>query len=213
MVAGTVFDWLPNDNKFDPVPDLMPTGDTAAGSATTRFIPLRIGFFADSPRGVFEFYGRYTMNLASKWTVSGSTTGSGSSTFVGYGVGAMIGIPLVKRSGFRLGLDLNAEYLWQSVALKYTDDTAGTVDNLVLKMNPILAGVGLAPELYLGDQWVLVGFAGYQYGYQRNWKVNAAGTFLGNAYSAGALVTPSGGTSSASFGGFLFEAGLKLNFM
>jgi hypothetical protein len=211
--GGIYQHYLPNDNQFDPVADLAPSGVTVTGSTDVYILPLRMGYFVDKPTAGFSIYGRYIINLPFNWTTSGSSEGTGSTKFASYGVGADITPYLVRGKRFRLGVTLNAEYLWQKLTLSYSP-TSGLGESLVVSSNSILTGLGVRPEVYLGDQWALSVFAGYQYGFNRFYSAAVAGTLFGVSHSAGALTGPVTGVAIPSqHGGFLLEAVLKLNFM
>jgi len=210
--AGTYFHPLPNDNLFDPVVGASPATATITNSKSTYLLPMRLGIFKDSPRGNFMVYGIYMINLLSSWTVAGTPEGTGTSIFSSYGIGAEAGIPIQNSSHFRLLLVLNGEYLKQRVQLKYLPSTGGT-SLLDLNVPSYLVGVGIRPEVWLGDSYALSIFAGYQYGLVQKWNVGAETAFMDNVLAAGKLLNPTSGSEvSAQFGGIFVAAALKLHF-
>jgi hypothetical protein len=211
--GGIYQHYLPNDNAFDPVPGLAPSGVTVTGSETLYIIPARMGYFSDRKVGGYAIYGRYIASTGSSWTASGDLEGTGSTRFGSIGIGAEATAFLLRGTRFRLGLTANSEYILQKMTLSFTP-TGGTASPFNVSAESVLIGLGLKPEMYLGDLWTLSIFSGYQYGLSRTFEASAAGSFFGISHAAGTLTSPT--TSSAipsQQGGFLFEAILKLHFM
>ncbi len=209
--TGTYYFWLPNDNKFDPIPSLAPAGSTVADSENQFFLPSRIGFFIQRGKLNFEGFFRYMLNLRRNYTVTGGNTGSGYMTFGSYGYGLNFGIALMQSQRFQLNFVGNGEMVFQKATATYSPSTGGT-DTIKLKSTSQLIGVGLQPEIWLGDMWSLSLFGGYQYGFLRYWDIASAASFMGDAKAIGPLVDANGSRTKAQFGGFLFEATLKLSF-
>lgn len=202
--AGTTF-LRPNDS--DPIPQLGPTGTNFSGSNKSYLMPLKFGFFKEGQRLNIEIYGRYVMNLKPEWTASGSLTGTGQSSFHSYGGGLQIGYPILAGPRFQTLVVGNAELIWQKLHVNFSD-----FSQLDLSSTATLMGGGLQSEIWLGDLWVLSLLAAYQYSLLGQWNVATTGTFMGVSYPAGVLHNSNGDTVNSRFGGFLFEASLKLNF-
>lgn len=205
--GGTYSHPLANDNLFDPVPRLAPSGTTVTGSNLYYLLPLRLGVFLEKGRIGGELYVRYMLNTTKAWTAAGTLSGSGSTKFSSVGGGGGAYIVMVRYPRFRLLTTASAEYVLQRAALTFNSEVfhASVVS--------VLAGVGLQPELYIGDLYSISFLAAYQYGLARYWNAAAAGTIFGQTYAKGQIASPiDGGNIKASFGGVQLELMLKLNF-
>ncbi len=209
MGAGRYYYWLSNDNAWDPIPSLAPTGTTTTGSDSIQLLPAKLGYFFSRGKLELEPYFRYVLNRRASWTASGSVEGTGYVTFRSYGAGMNVGLSAVEYSRFQLNFVLNAEMVLQRAHLDFV--STGTQD-ILLTSSSLLAGGGIQPELWLGDLWVLSLLAAYQYGFPRYWSVAKDTNFMGEARSEGELTNSAGAKVPARFGGFLFELALKLNF-
>jgi len=209
--SGTYYHWLPNDNKFDPIPALAPAGTTVTGSENQFLLPSKLGAFIQKGKIAFEGYFRYMPSLRRSYTATGTQDGTGYITFGSYGAGLNLGVAMLQRNRFQINFVLNGELVFQRATASFSP-TAGGTDTIKIKSTSNLAGIGFQPEIWLGDMWTLSIFAGYQYGFLKYWEVEKAATFMGDAKTVGALVDSSGQASKAQFGGFLFEATLNLSF-
>jgi|GEM_PF-1410192 len=207
---GTYTHPLANDNNYDPVPSLAPTGTTTSDSEKIKLLPAKLGIFMTRGSAEAEGYFRYMLNTRHKWTATGGVDGDGYVTFRSYGAGLNLGVALAQSSRAQIKLALNGEYVLQRANLSF--DNSGSAELLKLKSTSLLAGVGLQPELWLGDLWVLSLFAGYQYGFLKNWEVAKAGNFMGRSHTEGALYDANGNAAHSQFGGVLLEVSFKLNF-
>jgi len=210
MGVGTYKHWLANDNAWDPVPSLAPTGTSVSGSNGLLLLPTKFGFFMTRGSAEIETYARYMINRSGGWSSSGTFDGSGSTNFKSYGAGLNAGVAVFRANRFQLKTTVNIEYVLQRATVGFT--SASDTDLLKLSSTSLLAGAGIQPELWLGDLWVLSLFAGYQYGFDRKWNVSEAGTFMGRTHAVGELKDALGRSVKAQFGGFLAEVALKLNF-
>jgi hypothetical protein len=210
MGVGTYQHWLPNDNAYDPVPALALAGTTTKDSDKIYLLPAKFGMFIHTGRTQIEGYFRYMLNTRHPWSAEGGINGTGHITFRSYGGGLNLGTSLAQSNRAQINLVLNGEYILQRARLDFTDGS--TAQKLQLASTSLLAGAGLQPEFWLGDLWVLSLFAGYQYGFLRNWDVVEAANFMGAARSKGPLIDSNGNKARSQFGGFLFELALKLNF-
>lgn len=208
--AGTYKHWIDTVNAYDPVPGLAPTGTTTSGSADIRLLPLKAGYFLTRGNAEIETYFRYMINGSGSWAATGTQEGTGTFTFRSYGAGINAGVGLMQRDKFQIKLTLNGEYVLQRLKVNFT--TASATELLSLQATSLLAGVGLQPEIWLGDLWALSVFAGYQYGMKSNWSVGKAASFMGQARSVGELSDSAGAKVPSRFGGFLGEISLKLHF-
>ena len=208
--AGTYKHWIDNVNAYDPVPGLAPTGTTTSGSDDILLLPLKAGYFLTRGNAEIETYFRYMINGSGTWTATGTQEGTGTFKFRSYGAGINAGVGLVQTDRFQLKFTLNGEYVLQR--LKVNFKSASATEILSLQSTSLLAGVGLQPEIWLGDLWALSIFAGYQYGLKSNWSVAEAASFMGQARSVGEFSDSAGAKVPARFGGFLGEITLKLHF-
>lgn len=209
--AGTYYFWLPNDNNYDPIPSLAPAGTTIANSNLEFLLPSKIGFFVQRGKVSFEPYFRYMLNLRKSFTASGTTVGTGYMTFGSYGYGANLGVSMLQKQRFQVNFVANGEIVFQRATVTFSESGGGT-DKLKIKSTSTLVGIGLQPELWLGDMWSLSIFAGYQYGFLKYWDIEKAATFMGDPKTVGPLLDSDGNQTKAQFGGFLIEATLKLSF-
>ncbi|MBS1984596.1 MAG: hypothetical protein JST16_10535 [Bdellovibrionales bacterium] len=211
MGAGTYFHPIASQSLFDPVPALAPTGTTVAGSQNVRLLPLKLGFFKELPGRTFvEAYARYTLSSGGAWTTTGTLEGSGTTKFYSVGAGMNFGFTFFMRSRFRMQFLANGEYVKENAALTYT--TGGPAERLSVTSGGSRAGIGLRPELWLGDMWVLSLLTAYQYGFKSQWSAAKASTFFGVDQS-GPLKDANGALIPAQHSGVLVEACLKLNFL
>jgi hypothetical protein len=208
--VGTYWHPLKNDNRYDPVPSLAPLGTNITDSNKIHLLPAKLGLYVARGRAQVEGYFRYMLNSRHRWTASGGLNGHGYVTFRSYGGGSNLGVSLLHSPRAKMDFVLNGEYVLQRASLNFLN--AGTNETLNLKTTSMLAGVGLQPELWLGDLWVLSVFAGYQYGFIKNWEVAKASNFMGVARSTGPYSDAHGNPATAQFGGALVEISLKLNF-
>lgn len=204
------YQYLSGKNAHDPVPFLAATGTETSGSAAIQFIPIRAGLFITRGNAEVETYLRYMIAQKGTWAASGGQDGAGTTAYKSIGAGINAGVAIYQLNSFQLKTTLNAEYVMQKASLTF-EDSVGT-DKISLGTNSLLAGAGLQPELWLGDQWVLSLFAGYQYGFEQPWNVSKDTSFMGRTHSQGALLDGAGDPATARFGGFLIEIALKLNF-
>jgi hypothetical protein len=206
--AGTYYHPTANDNLFDPVPELAPAGTDVAGSKNGYLLPIKVGLFAEAgTRAAIEVYFRYMMKTSAPFTASGGNTGTGKTAFSSWGGGGSLSIIAVRKAKVRMLLTLNGEYVFEKAKITFNNEV------LSLSAPAMLIGLGVQPEVYLGDLYALSMFIGYQYGLAQKWSVAAAGTMFGQAYTAGALTSPlTGAPIKSQFGGLLLEANLRLNF-
>lgn len=209
--GGLYYFLIDNNNRFDPIPSLAPTGTTITGSANQLLLPAKVGFFMQRGKLNIDLYFRYLANLRRNFTAAGNNTGTGYLTFSSYGAGANLGVALYQRNRFQFNFVGNGEVVFQRARATFTPDV-GAEENLKLKATSYLAGIGLQPEIWLGDMWTLSLFGGYQHGFDRYWEIEKAATFFGSGRSVGALLDANGNQSYAQFGGFLVEVTLKLSF-
>jgi len=214
--VGTYFYLLPNDNKWDPVPELAQAGVTTANSKSTYIVPTKFGYFYSIPRASIEAYLRYVVNFFFFFSVEGSHVGPGTSTgstnFGSWGGGANFSAVVAPGAYIRLNIAINAEYILQRATLIH-NLSEGEEERMHLGASSVIFGGGLQPQFWLGNMWSLSLFAGYQYGLTRNWSATKDGVLFGNIYTTGALVSPlSAGAIQAQFGGFLLEASMQLAF-
>lgn len=208
--AGIYYHPLANDNRYDPIPSLVLEGTEAVGSNNLKLLPIKLGLFKTSGRSEVEGYFRYMLNKQHSWTTTGDLTGEGKTTFRSYGFGAHLGVSMWTHNRAQVNLVINGEYVIQRALLYFND--SNETQKLQLNANSMLAGLGVQPELWLGDMWVLSLFAGYQYGFLRNWKVTKAASFMGAIRDVGDLTDSEGRLAHTQFGGLLIELSLKLNF-
>lgn len=209
--GGMYFNLIENNNRFDPVPALAPTGTTISGSENQVLLPAKVGFFMQRGKVNIDLYFRYLANLRRNFTASGGNTGTGYLTFGSFGYGGNFGIAMFQRNRFQLNFVANGEIVNQRARVTFTPDV-GSEGNVKLKATSFLSGVGIQPELWLGDMWTLSLFGGYQHGFDKYWEVEQAGSIFGVGQAAGTLLDASGNRSYAQFGGFLVELTLKLSF-
>jgi hypothetical protein len=193
--------------SFDPVPELAGSGTTISGSASGHLIPIKLGFFVDRGPVTIEVYGNFLISKSFSWTASGARSGTGTSTYHGYGIGFALDYAFVRTPRAKLGLVFNTEYSSQDATIDFSDGSS-----IGLHANSILAGVGIQPELWLADLWVLGLFAGYEYGFPKYWSASKAATFMGTPYATSVVDDSKGNPIHSNFGGFLASAFLKLNF-
>jgi hypothetical protein len=205
--AGIYMHPSANDNLFDPVPELAAAGTTIAGSKSGYLIPIKFGVFVEGGNKVIvELYGRYMMNTGS-WTATGNFTGTGTTRFKSYGGGGSFSIISARTKKLRLLVTFNGEYMFEKADLTFPGA------ELSVKSPGLLAGIGLQPEVYIGDLYILSVFLGYQYGLSKVWSAAADGAIFGTNHSAGVITSPlTGGTIKSQFGGLLIEANLRLAF-
>lgn len=210
--AGTYFHPIPNQNAFDPVPELASDGTTVTGSKSSTLLPLRMGIYKELPLKTFvEFYGRYTMNLAKPWAAAGTHNGTGSTTWSSYGGGANIGFGLKTWPHYRFQFVGNAEYIFQKALVAMQTNESGP-EELNVKVSSTLLGAGFRFETGTLDNWVFSLFGGYQYGLSAYWSAASPKSLFGTSQT-GLLANPSNGNKIlAQHGGVLVEATLKLNF-
>ncbi len=208
--AGAYKYWIDTVNAYDPVPGLAPTGTTTSGSDGILLLPLKAGYFLTRGNAEIETYFRYMINRSGSWAATGTQEGTGTFTFRSYGAGINAGVGLMQSDRFQLKLTLNGEYVLQRLKVNFTSASAAEILNL--QSTSLLAGVGLQPEIWLGDLWALSIFAGYQYGMKANWSVAEAASFMGQARAVGEFSDSAGAKVPARFGGFLGEISLKLHF-
>jgi hypothetical protein len=208
MGYGLYLSILHHENVFDPVPALLASGTTSVGSEDVSLRPMKFGYFTTRGQAEVELYLRYLSNPRKQWSLEGGSTGNGFSEFRGYGFGANAGVALLQEPSFQVKFVLNAEYVSQRAKIHSVD----TAQMIRLQTSSMLAGFGVQPEVWLFDLWALSLFAGYQYGFAREWGVAQNAVFLGRSFTEGTLSDPSGRASRAQFGGVLLEAALKLNF-
>jgi hypothetical protein len=210
--GGIYYHLLTNDNRFDPAPALGDSGDTFTSSDEQTLLPTKVGFFMQRGRVLIEPFFRYMINKRSNWTVSGTNSGTGYFTFTSWGFGADMGVAMLQSQRFQLNFVLNYEMVFQRNKVTF-NPTAGGTESIKLRTTSQLAGVGIAPELWLGDMWTLSIFGGYQYGFTRYWNVENSSSIMGRSFTAGSeLLDSSGGRSVAQFGGFLVQGTLRLAF-
>lgn len=201
--GGTWFHLIPTLDKWNPVPELAPTGTTLTGADTVLLLPMKLGYFRDLPgRSFVEMWGRYVITLPNSWT--SSTGGTGSTTFSSIGGGFATGFTFFQASRFRMQFVANTEYILQKVHITYDNEA------LNVRARNFVAGGGLQTELWVVDTWVLSLFGGYQYGFPGNWSTAADGTLFGETQS-GLLMNPRTlETIPSRGGGVLVEATFKL---
>jgi hypothetical protein len=203
--GGTYFFPYSIKNLYDPVPNLAPSGVTASDSNGYYLVPLKFGYFQDLKDLSFEVFLRYMINYPNTaWTATGSVTGSGHTRFSSLGAGAGANLNVWNSKRLRIGLAARMEYVKEKVALTFSGSSGN--EKLALSSTAFLYGVGLQPEIWLGDFYSLSIFGGYLTASKKTWNVSKAATFMGASHAAGASTVPS------QHGGLLVEATFRLNF-
>jgi hypothetical protein len=202
--GGLNFFWLPNDNKWDPVPELAPAGTTVTGTDSGFVLPISIGIHYSTPAFGFEFWCRYIASMGNSWSATG-VEGAGSSTFASVGGGGQLTIYPYNNGWFRFGVAGIAEYVKQKLELQFVPTSGGT-QYLWLTAPSVIFGGGVQPEMWLGNMWALALFFGYEYGMTKTYTALKAGELFGVSYAKG------DGSIATQNGGFLLEARLRLGF-
>lgn len=212
--AGAIVERLPNDNQFDPIPELAPSGVDIANSDNTYLIPARMGFSIDRPWANFEIFYRKLFNSKYTWTSTGGAfEGSGASNYNADAVGGTFAVRLTGGEKWRIMGAFTGEYgtYTNRISFRYSD---GTEEGVKLKTAAQIAGIGIQPEIWLGDMWSAGLFAGYTYGWPLNWKAYSDGALFGQSFTKGAEVSgaSTGSPVRVAFGGFTVELVMRLNF-
>lgn len=210
-IGGGLYQYyLPNDNRFDPIPDLLPTGTTATGTEDLFMVPGKIGIFMSASKVHFELYGRILRSFASNWQTAGTLVGTGTSAYEGIGVGVVAGVYFFQRPRFQMGFAMVGEYGTNNLKISYTPASGGS-ENLNLTSTFMLAGATFLTEVWLGSMWTLSLATGYHWGATQFYQLKTDGTLFGQTYS-GSLRNNAGGQIPSQLGGFLAEATFRLAF-
>ncbi len=209
--GGTYFHVLPNDNKWDVSESLETAATKTSGTSPIYLIPLRIGWYKETPVIGSEVYYRRLTNSPKKWTTTGEITGTGITSYTGNGAGWTGYVRLWGISWFRVSMSINTEYMFHAASVKFSAENVDP-EELNVTVSNLLFGGGFEPEIYIGDNWALKLHVGYQYGMAGDWTVpKGGGKAIGRTYAEGTLKDPIEGSAvQAQFGGLLVEASLRL---